>query len=69
MDGLLIAWGVALIVTLGALPIGLLRMVAAHSGDPIQGARTPRVAARFALVVGVAGLLCLLVLTLAIALR
>lgn len=69
MDGLQYAWMVALIVTLGALPIGLLRTVAAHSGDPIQGSATPRAAARFALALGVAGLGCLVALSLAIALR
>ena len=69
MDGLQYAWVVALIVTLGALPVGLLRTVAAHSGDPIQGSRTPRIAARFALVLGVVGLLCLTALSLAIAVR
>ncbi len=69
MDGLLYAWWVALIVTLGALPVGLLRTVAVRSGDPIQGSETPRVAARFALMLGIAGLLCLAVLSVLIAVR
>ena len=69
MDALEHAWVVALIVTVGALPAGLLRTVAVHSGDPIQGSRTPRIAARFALALGLLGLVCLLALSLAIALR
>jgi len=69
MDALGYAWWVALIVTVGALPIGLLRMVAARSGDPIQGAPAPRTAAWFALTVGGIGLVCLLALSVAIALR
>ena len=60
-------WVVALIVTLGALPVGMLRTLAARSGDPIQGSRTPRIAARFALTLGLVGLLCLIVLSIAIA--
>jgi|GEM_PF-7025777 len=69
MDGLEYAWVVALIVTLGALPVGLLRTVAVRSGDPIQGSRTPRIAARFALILGGVGLVCLVALSLAIALQ
>ena len=69
MDGLQYAWWVALIVTVGALPVGLLRMVAAQSGDPIQGSATPRAAARFALTVGAVGLLCLVVLSVVIVVR
>ena len=69
MDGLEYAWWVALIVTIGALPVGLLRMVAARSGDPIQGAATPRTAARFALALGVLGLACLVVLSVVVVVR
>ncbi len=69
VDGLQYAWWLALIVTLGALPVGLLRTVAARSGDPIQGAATPRAAAAFALTLGGIGLLCLVVLSVAIVVR
>lgn len=62
MSGLEIAWGMSLIVTLGALPVGILRMVVYRSGE-IDHTRTMLIAARFALYLGLAALACLVVLS------
>ncbi|WP_435741855.1 hypothetical protein [Nocardioides sp. SYSU DS0663] len=65
MTPLEIALGVALIVTLGALPVGLFRMAAYRSGD-IDHTRTMFIAAWFALGLGLVGLVCTIVLALAL---
>ena len=62
MDPLVYAWAVALIVTVGALPVGLLRMVAYRS-EQIDHTPTMRTAALFALGLGLVGLSVLLVLS------
>jgi hypothetical protein len=62
VTGLQIAWGIALIVVLGALPMGLLRAVAYRSGE-VDHTRTMLIAATVALGLGLAGLVCLLVLS------
>jgi hypothetical protein len=58
MDGLQVAVVISLIVTVLALPMGLLRMVAITSGG-FERSRTMRTSAYFALAVGLAGLVCL----------
>lgn len=54
MSPLAIAWGVSLIVTLGALPQAVVRTVAYRSGE-VDHTRTMRIAATFAVVVAVVG--------------
>lgn len=61
MSTLEIAWGIALIVTLGALPVGILRTVAYRSGE-IDHTRTMRIAATVALTLGLIGLIGLVAL-------
>jgi len=68
MDGLAFAWMIALIVTLGALPAGIVRMLAYRSGQ-IDHTPTMRIAAGFALALGLAGAVGLVVLSGAIGLR
>jgi len=63
MTGLEIAWGIALIVTVGALPMGMFRMIAIGSGG-FERSRTMVISAWFALVLGLVGLACLVVLSL-----
>ncbi|HEY0949878.1 hypothetical protein [Nocardioides sp.] len=67
MSSLEIAWGVALIVTLGALPAGIVRTVAYRSGE-IDHTRTMRIAATVALTLGLAGLVALVALSVALGL-
>ena len=64
MDGLGFAWSIALIVTAGTLPPGLVRAVAYRSGsiDHTPGMRTVAVVV---LTVGLVGLLCFLGLSVA----
>ncbi len=62
MSALQIAWGVALIVTVGALPVGAFRMLA-YRTEPDWHTRTMGVAARFALGLGLLALVCLVVLS------
>jgi len=62
------AWGVALIVTLGALPVGILRTVVYRSGD-IDHTPTMRTVAIFAMTLGLVGLVCLVALSVALVLR
>ncbi len=62
MDPLLYLWGVSLIVTVGALPVGLFRMIVYRSGD-IDHTPTMLTAARFALGLGLVGLVALAVLS------
>jgi hypothetical protein len=64
MSGLGIAWGIALIVTIGALPAGIWRTLAYRSGH-IEADHTPtmRIAAVFALTLGLFGLMSLMVLS------
>jgi hypothetical protein len=63
MSSLLLAWVVSLVVTLWALPLGFIRMVAYRSGE-IDHTPTMRTAAWFALSLGLLGLACLVVLSL-----
>ena len=65
MSGLQIAWGIALIVTFGALPVGILRTLVYRSGD-IDHTRTMRIAATFALTLGLVGLVALVALSIAL---
>lgn len=62
MSGLEIAWGLALIVTLGALPVGIFRTLAYRSRS-IDHTRTMKIVATFAMTLGLTGLLCLVVLS------
>jgi hypothetical protein len=59
MSGLEIAVAVSLIVTLVALPMGLIRMVAINSGG-FERSSTMRTSAGFAVAVGLVGLACLI---------
>lgn len=68
MDALEVAWGCSLIVTLIALPMGLVRLVAIHSGG-FERSPTMRISAAFAVGLGVAGLLCLIGLSIALLTR
>lgn len=68
MDPLVFAWVVALIVTVGGLFPGAIRVLAYRSGE-IDHTRTMRVAATFAIVVGLVGLVCLIGLSVALLLR
>ncbi len=62
MDPLHAAWGVSLVVTLWALPMGFIRMLAYRSGE-IDHTPTMRTAAWFALSLGLLGLACLVIFT------
>jgi hypothetical protein len=64
MDGLGFAWSIALIVTAGTLPAGMVRALAYRSGstDHTPGMRTVAVVV---LTVGLVGLVCLLGLSVA----
>jgi hypothetical protein len=53
-------WGAALVVTLGALPVGAVRMIAYRSGE-VDHTRTMRIAAYVAVALGAAGLVTLAV--------
>lgn len=55
-----VVWAAALLVTLAALPVGAVRMVAYRSGE-VDHTRTMRIAMYVALAAGAAGLLALLV--------
>ncbi|HEU4568593.1 MAG TPA: hypothetical protein VFR99_11205 [Marmoricola sp.] len=68
MDALEIAWGCCLIVTVIALPMGLVRLVAIGSGG-FERSRTMRISAWFNVALGVVGLLCLLGLSIALLTR
>ena len=59
MGGLQVAVAISLIVTLVALPMGLIRMVAINSGG-FERSSTMRTSAGFALGVGLLGLACLI---------
>jgi hypothetical protein len=63
MSSLLLGWVISLVVTLWALPLGFVRMVAYRSGE-IDHTPTMRTAAWFALCLGLLGLVCLAVLSL-----
>lgn len=65
MSPLEIALGISIIVTVGALPVGIFRMVVYRSGD-IDHTRTMLVAAWFALGLGLLGLVCSVVLGVAL---
>lgn len=66
MSGLEIAWGISLIVTLGTLPPGLVRTYAYRSGE-VDHTPAMRTVAIVAMTLGVAGAVCLVVLSLALA--
>lgn len=68
MDALEIAWGCSLIVTVIALPMGLVRLVAIGSGG-FERSRTMRTAAWFNVWLGIVGLLCLIGLSIALLTR
>ncbi len=68
MDALTFAWGVALIVTAGALPPGIIRTVAYRSGE-IDHTPAMRTVAIVAMTIGLTGLVCLVALSIAILLR
>ncbi len=68
MDPWWYAWGVALIVTVGALPAAAIRTLAYRSGD-IDHTRTMRTAAVFAVTLGLVGLVTWIGLTVALLLR
>ena len=68
MDTLTTWWVVALIVTAMALPVGIIRTVIYRTGD-IDHTRTMRIAATFALALGLLGLLALVALSLVIVAR
>ncbi|WP_310965150.1 hypothetical protein [Nocardioides terrisoli] len=68
MDGLKMAWSISLIVTVIALPMGLVRLLALHSGG-FEPSRTMQIAARFALGLGAAGLFCLGTLSVVLLMR
>lgn len=61
-------WVIALIVTVMALPVGIIRTVIYRTGD-IDHTRTMRIAAGFALVLGLVGLVVLVALSVVIAAR
>jgi hypothetical protein len=56
MSGLVMAWGICLIVMLGALPQAVVRTIAYRSGE-VDHTRTMRIAATFAVAVAGAGAL------------
>ena len=60
MTPLQLAWAVSLLVTLTALPVGAVRMIAYRSGE-IDHTQTLLIAASVALSIGVVALLALLV--------
>lgn len=60
MSPLQLAWAVSLLVTLTALPVGAVRMVAYRSGE-IDHTKTLLIAASVALSLGVVALLALVV--------
>ncbi|HET6625380.1 MAG TPA: hypothetical protein VFG63_03235 [Nocardioidaceae bacterium] len=60
MTGLQILWGVGLLVTLAALPMGAIRMLAYRSGE-IDHSPTMLTAAWVALGIGLLGLVILVV--------
>ncbi|WP_148574059.1 hypothetical protein [Nocardioides caldifontis] len=62
MSPLLVAWGASLIVTLWALPVGIVRMLAYRSGET-DHTPTMRTAAQVALALGLLGLVSLAVLS------
>jgi hypothetical protein len=68
MSGLQIGLGISLIVTVIALPMGLLRMVAMGSGG-FERSATMRTAAGFALAVGLLGLVGVVGFAIALAVR
>ena len=68
MDTLTMWWVIALIVTVMALPVGIIRTVIYLTGD-IDHTRTMRIAAEFAMVVGLVGLVVLVALSVVIAAR
>lgn len=68
MDPLTTSWVVALIVTVMALPVGIIRTVVYRTGD-IDHTRTMRIAATFALTLGLVGLVALMALSLVIVAR
>lgn len=66
MSNLQVWWGIALIVTLGTLPVGIIRTLVYRSGE-IDHTPTMRKAAAFALSLGLAGLVALAVLSVVLA--
>lgn len=68
MDPLLFALAVALIVTVGGLFPGAIRLLAYRSGE-IDHTRTMWIAAMFAIGLGLLGLVCLIVLSVVLLLR
>lgn len=68
MDTLTFWWAIALIVTAGALPVGIIRTLIYRSGD-IDHTPTMRTVAIFAVALGLVGLVALVVLSLVIVAR
>jgi len=62
MSALEVAWGAALVVTLTVLPMGAVRVIAYRSRE-VDHTPTMRTAAVFALSLGLAGLVALVVLS------
>jgi hypothetical protein len=60
VSALQLLWGAAVVVTLGALPVGAVRMIAYRSGE-VDHTRTMRIAAYVAVALGAAGLVTLAV--------
>lgn len=65
MDTLVVAWGAALVVTLFALPMGVVRILAYRSRE-IDHTRTMHIAAWVALGTGLLGLVALAALSTAL---
>jgi len=68
MDGLSFAWAIALIVTAGTLPAGVLRTLAYRSGD-VDHTPGMRMVATVVLTIGLVGLLVLAALSVALVAR
>lgn len=62
------AWWCALIVTVGALPVGIIRILALRAGGAVPD-RAVRISGWFAIWLGALALVVFLVLTVVIALR
>ncbi|HSE71534.1 MAG TPA: hypothetical protein VLA97_12310 [Nocardioidaceae bacterium] len=68
MSGLEMAWGLSLLITLTALPVGMVRLLAYRSGE-IDHTRTLLVAAVVAMSIGVLAALVLAVTSLLLMVR
>ncbi|AIY19370.1 hypothetical protein ACIRN4_02940 [Pimelobacter simplex] len=68
MDGLTFAWSIALIVTAGTLPAGVVRTLAYRSGE-VDHTPGMRMVATVAMAVGTVGLVCLVALSVALLAR